>query len=230
MYQGQRKIRFAGLLFIAAMVAGIFSVAPSIDSTKYLTEAAANSNNVIVDAFFQFVMSLAYLGVAILLYPTIKKFDGSLAIGFLSFRIIAATLVVFGTILLLSILALSQEFVYNSPESSLDLKALGNVLKIKRDYINHVFMVLVLCIGNLMLYVVLIKSNLVPKWLSVWGLFGTLFSAIASVLIMFQSIDIITPEYLILNIPTAILELVLGMWLIVKGFNQKTLEIIKENN
>ncbi|WP_459212139.1 DUF4386 domain-containing protein [Aquimarina rhabdastrellae] len=219
MYQGQLKIRYAGLLFIAAMIAGILSVAPSIDSTKYLTEAAANSNNVIVDAFFQFMMSLAYLGVAILLYPILKKFDGSLAIGFLSFRIIAATLVIFGTILLLSILALSHEFVYNSPQSALDLKALGNVLKIKRDYINHVFMVLVLCIGNLMLYVLLIKSNLVPIWLSIWGLLGTLFSGIASILILFQSIDIITPEYIILNIPTAILELVLGIWLILYGFN-----------
>lgn len=219
MYQGQRKIRYAGLLFIAAMIAGVLSVAPSIDSTKYLTEAAANSNNVIVDAFFQFMMSIAYLGVAILLYPILKKFDGSLAIGFLSFRIIAATLVIFGTILLLSILALSQEFVYHSPQSALDLKALGNVLKIKRDYINHVFMVLVLCIGNIMLYVLLIKSNLVPIWLSIWGLFGTLFSAIASILILFQSIDIITPEYIILNIPTAILELVLGIWLILYGFN-----------
>lgn len=221
MYLIKSKVRLAGLLFIAGMVAGVFSIAPSIDSTKYLTEAAANSNNVITDAFFQFIMSLAYLGIAILLYPIIKRFDGSLAIGFLSFRIISATLVIFGTILLLSILALSQEFVYNSPNSTLDLKALGNVFKIMRDYINHVFMVLVLCIGNFMLYILLMKSKLIPQWLSVWGLIGTLLSGAASILILFQVIEIITAEYLILNVPTALLELVLGIWLLVNGFDKR---------
>ncbi len=228
MYLIKSKVRLAGLLFIAGMIAGVFSVAPSIDSTKYLTEAAANSNNVIIDAFFQFIMSLTYLGIAILLYPVIRRFDGSLAIGFFSFRIISATLVIFGTILLLSILALSQEFVYNSPQSSPDLKALGNVFKVMRDYINHVFMVLVLCIGNFMLYVLLVKSRLVPRWLSVWGVLGTLLSAIASILILFQVIEIITAEYLILNVPTAILELILGIWLMVNGFDRKVCAEIHE--
>ncbi len=76
-------------------------------------KAAENTNQVLVSAILQFTMSIAYLGIGILLYPIIKKFGNSMAIGFLSFRIIAATLVIFGIILLLSILALSQEFVKN---------------------------------------------------------------------------------------------------------------------
>lgn len=213
------KTRLAGLLILIGMVAGIFSVAPTVDSANYLTEAAANSTKVIMGASFQFIMSLVYLGFAIIIYPIIKQFSHTLSAGFLNFRIIAATLVVFGTILLMSILALSQEFVKNAPANTLDFEALGNVLKITRDYINHVFMILILCAGNLMLYILLLKSRLIPRWLSIWGLVGTVLSAIASVLILFQVVEVITTEYLILNVPAAVLDLTLGIWLIVKGFD-----------
>lgn len=222
----KRKTRFAGFLFLVGMLAGVFSVAPAIDSAKFLTEAAANFNQVVIAAIFQFIMSLAYLGIVILLYPIIKKFGGSLSIGFLSLRIIAAALVIIGAILLLLILALSQEFVKAPSQSALALEALGNVFKITRDYINHVFMILVLCAGNFMFYILLLKSKLIPKWLSIWGLLGYLLSAIASVLILFQVVEVITTEYLVLNVPTAIQELILGIWLITKGFDQR----LSENN
>lgn len=224
------KTRFAGLFMIVGMAAGIFSVAPAIDSRHYLTEAAEHFNQVIIGAVFQFIMALSYLGVALLLYPIIRRFSGSLAIGFLSFRIIAANLVIFGTILLLLILALSNEFVSNSPENPSNFQALGNALKITRDYINHVFMVLILCIGNFILYILLIRAKLIPLWLSAWGLVGTLLSAVASVLILFHIVDVITSEYLILNMPTAVLEFVLGMWLVVVGFNKNVLQRYRARN
>lgn len=220
----QSKIRFAGLLFLVVMLAGIFSVAPTIDSASYLTEAAERPNQVISAAVFQLLMSLAYLGIGILLYPIIKRFGASLALGFLSFRIIAATLVVLGTLILLSILVLSQEFVINPTQSIFTLGAIGNVLKITRDYINHVFMILVLCTANFMFYILLLRSKLIPQWLSVWGLLGNLLSAVASFLVLFQVVEIITTEYLVLNAPTAIQEMILAIWLMIKGFSKKVMK------
>lgn len=173
---------------------------------------------------FQFAMALAYAGTAILLYPIIKRFGRSLAIGFLSFEIMAAILVILGTLILLAILGLSQEFVRNPSQNVLPLQALGNILKSTRDYINHVFMILVLCAGNFMFYTLLLKSKLVPGWLSIWGLLGNALSAIASVLILFQVMEIITTEYLIVNVPTVIHELILGVWLMAKGFDDSVLE------
>lgn len=181
----KHSARLVGLLYIAGMVAGIISVVPSIDSENYLTAAAANSTQVIIATLFQFVMFFTQLAIAILLYPVVKKFGESLAIGFLSLRIVSATLILFGTILLISLLVLSQEFVSQSPQNTLMFEALGSTLKMTRDHINHVFMILVLCLGNFMLYVLLLKSKLIPRWLSLWGFLGTVMSAIASVLILF---------------------------------------------
>jgi hypothetical protein len=188
-----------------------------------LNEAATNAHQVRMGATFQFIMALAYMGIGILLYPILKSFDRSLAIGFLSFRMIAATLVIVGTIVLLSILALSQEYARYLPQSLVYLEASGNVLKATRDYINHVFMILVLCMGNLLLYLLLIRSKLIPKWISLWGIIGNLLSAVASVLILFQVLDIISTPYILLNVPTAVQELILAIWLLTKGFDGKVL-------
>jgi hypothetical protein len=216
-----QKTRYAGILLLTGMVAGIFSVAPAIDSTNYLALATTHSNEVIIAAIFQFIMSLAYIGIAILLYPIIIRFSGSLSIGFLSLRIIAVSLSIIGTLLLLSTLTLSEEFIKHSPLETSHFEAFGNILKIARDYINHVFMVLVLCTGNFMLYILFIKSKLIPKWLPIWGIISIFLSAIASMLVLFRSIDIITSEYLLLNASTAIQELTLGIWLVLKGFDKR---------
>lgn len=221
----KNKIRFAGLLYLAGMLAGIFSVAPSVDHEGYLTEAAANYNQVIFAAVFQFAMSLAYIGIAILLYPVIRRYNHSLSVGFLSFRIIAVTLSIIATVLLLSVLTLSQEFVKNPIQSALAPEALGNVLRITRDYVNHVFMILILCTGNFMFFVLLLKSKLIPIWLSAWGLCGAILSSTASLLVLFQVFEIITTEYLVLNAPTAFQELILGGWLIFKGFDKRFIKI-----
>ncbi|MEZ5017701.1 MAG: DUF4386 domain-containing protein [Flavipsychrobacter sp.] len=220
-----RNARLAGLLIVIAMIAGIFSVAPSVDSLQYLTEAVNNTDQVIIAAVFQFIMGLAYMGVALLFYSAIKQFGKGLAVGFLSFRIIATTLVVIGTLLLLSILALSTEYAKQLPQDSAAFEAIGNMLKITRDHINHVFMIIVLCIGNILLYLLLIKSRLIPRWLSAWGIIGALFSIIASVLVLFQAVDIITTEYIVLNVPTGLQEIVLAIWLLTKGFNKEVLSV-----
>jgi len=214
----KNKPRLAGLLIIIGMIAGIISIAPAVDSPKYLTEATANSNQVITGALFQFILFLTYIGFAILLYPLLKQYNGQLAVGFLSFRIVAGVILIIGTIVLLSILALSQEFVKTTSENISVFEAFGNMLKITRDYINHVFMVFALGLGNIMLYMLFLKGKLVPKWLPVWGILGTLLSIVASMLLLFKVVDVITPQYLILNIPIALFELTLGFWLILKGF------------
>jgi len=220
----KRNTKWAGLLNIIGMVAGILSIASSVDSPKYLTEAAANNMQVTIAALFQFILSLTYVGFAILLYLIVKKYNQVLALGFLSFRIMAGVVLIVGTIMLLSILVLSQEFVKNTLENQIVLEAFGNVLKMTRDYINHIFMVFTIGIANIMLYTLFLKKRLIPKWLSVWGISGTILSIAASMLLLFNIVDVITVEYLVLNAPTGFFELVLGFWLILKGLSTRVLE------
>lgn len=212
-----KSARMAGFFILIGMVAGIFSVAPSIDTTQYLTEAVRHPNQVIGASVFQALMSLCYIAVAMLLYPIAAKYGKVLAIGFLSLRVVAVCLSIVGTILLLCLLGLSESFAQSDPKDFSSLESLGAVLKLARDSVNHVFMVLMLCIGNTMLYTLLIKNKLIPSWLSLWGIAGALLSVIASFLVLFRVLDVITSEYIAMNVPTAVFELVFGFWLILKG-------------
>ena len=222
------KAKVTGILLISCMVAGILSIAPAIDAPDFLIRAAANSNQVIIGAIFQFIMSIAYLGVAIILYPILRKFNDSLALGFLSFRIIASVFIIIGTVFLLLILTLSQEFVKAVPQDSSHFQILGDLLRMGRDLVNHVFMILALSVGSLMFYFILFRTRLIPRWLSVWGLLGTTSTMLASLLVMFHSIDIITPVYFILNTPIALLEIILAIWLIANGFDNSVIELITD--
>lgn len=217
------KEKIIGLFLFIGLIAGFFSIAPAIDATNYLTEATINSNQVIIAAIFQFIMSLVYLGIAILLYPVVKQFSLTLSIGFLSLRIIAVTLSILGTILMLGLLILSKNYVNGTSENILEIQILADTLKSSRNTVNHIFMILVLCAGNIMLYVVFIKSKLIPIWISLWGIIGAFLSIIASGLVLFNILDIITVEYIVLNTPTAIFDLFLGVWLIFKGFNKRVM-------
>ena len=209
--------RLSGLLIAIGMIAGIFSIAPAVDSPAYLTEAAKHSGQVIAASIFQLLMSFCYLGVAILLYPLLTRHHRTLAIGFLNFRLVSVCLSLIGTLLLLSIIALSETVVQGGAEDAAQMGHLGYVLKSTRDYVNHVLMVTMLCIGNILMYSLMAKFKLLPGWLLVWGIVASILSIFASILILFKVTDVITTEYVALNVPTMIFEFVFGIWLLGKG-------------
>jgi hypothetical protein len=216
----RKKSIVVGTLLILSIVVGILSIDPVIDEMGNLKSVSINSNTILIRAFMQFILALIYASVPIILYSILKKINTSLTIGFLVFRSISAAFIFIGWLSILLLLVLSEEFVKaGSPDLSY-YQTLDNLLRSCRDLINHVAMPLILSVGNLMFYSILYQSKLIPKWLSVWGLIATMLSGIiASLLLMFGVIDIITPTYVSLALPTALLEITLATWLIVKGFD-----------
>lgn len=225
----RKKTIIAGFLFIFGIVAGIMSIDPVIDSPDYLVQASAYANQVIGRALFQFLLALSYAFIPIILYPILRKFNYGLALGFLIFRIIAVVFILIGWTSILMILALSQEFVKAGTPDASYFQTFGELLRMGRDKLNHVAMPLVLSVGNLMFYSLLHQTKLVPRWLSVWGLIATVTGGIvASLLLMFQIIGIITPIYITLALPTAILEIVLAIYLIARGINSDVIRSITD--
>lgn len=228
----RKNTRLAGILFIAGMIAGVLSVVPAIDASDYLIKAADNANQLIIGAIFHLIMAVAYIGVAITLYPILKKFNKNLALGFLSFRIIATVFIILGVISLLLLLSLSQEYTKASPSDLVVFQTIGELLRSARDFSNHIAMIISLSIGGIMFYALLFQAKLIPAWLSVWGLIGAILAIAASLLVMFSMVEIVTPFYILLNVPMALQELILALWLIFKGFKTDGLNfnLIKNNS
>jgi hypothetical protein len=227
MNSNRKKTTIAGSLYIIGTIAGLLSISPSIDASDYLIKISSNANQVLFGALFQFIMTIAYVGFAITLYPILRIYKESLALGFLSFRIIAAVLCIIGFISLLLLLSLSKEFVKVGIPDSAYYHTLGDLLRSGRDFVNHVAMILTSSVGGLLFYILLYQTKLVPRWLSLWGLLGTVFTILASLLIMFHMIDIITIIYIVLNLPLILLEMVLAIWFIAKGFDLKVMKTIE---
>jgi hypothetical protein len=76
---------------------------------------------------------------------------------------------------------------------------------------------IVFSLGGLMFYYVLYQAKLIPRWISVWGFIGLALYFVSGMLMMF---DLITPTINdVLQLTTMVQEMVLAVWLIVKGFN-----------
>jgi len=164
------------------------------------------------------------IGFALVLYPILRKFSKSLAIGFVGFRIIASVFQIVGVIALPIFILLSQEFIKSTASEVLHLQFFGDVLKLGRDLANHVGVMLAAGLGNLILFYILYKTKLIPRWLSSWGIIGNILAMLASFLILFHLIDVITPHFAVLTVPLVLQEIVLAIWLIVKGFNLSVID------
>ncbi|MFB4284556.1 DUF4386 domain-containing protein [Nonomuraea sp. MTCD27] len=225
MNTSRRATAIAGALVIVGMIAGALSIVPALEEPHYLALISAHEGQVIAGAFFQSIMIPAYVGFALYLYPTLRKENEALSLGFLGFRLIAATFHLVGVILLPLFLVLGQEFAQAQAGASgaAHLGVLGEMLRTGRDLVNHVALIISLALGDLLLFSVLYRSRLVPRWLSVWGLLGAGLAMSASFLVLFGLTDVVTPLYLAINAPPALHSVVLALWLIARGFETRTL-------
>ena len=80
----------------------------------------------------------------------------------------------------------------------------------------------VFAIGAAMLYYLLLRSRLVSWWLSLWGLVAAPLFLVASLSLLWTQ-DPNSTISSVLYAPMALQEMVLALWLILKGFNSTAL-------
>ena len=208
----------AGILFLVGTFVGLLSISPAVDGSDYLIQAYEDMNQVKIAALFQFIMAVSYIGFVILLFPLLQPRNKYLSIGFIGFRLIAGVFNIFGVIIILVLVTLSKEYVDANAFEVSYFETLGTLLRSGRDIINHIVMILLHCIGGMTLYILLFKTKIVPRWISLWGIIGTIITVVATLLVLFDLIGIITTIYITLSIPLALLEIVFAVWLIFRGF------------
>jgi hypothetical protein len=210
-----------GILLITGIIFGILNTVPALEYPDYLIKLSSIKTQVLIAVFFQFAMATVYVCIAVVVYPIIKKYNEGMALGYFGFRIIGAAFLFLGIVSLLLLLFISQTFIAAGQPSASHFQTIGELLRAGRDWMNHIGMILPWSIGGLILYYTFFRINCIPNWLSVWGIIGFSLTLIATFLLMFDLIKIITPIYFILNMPTGLSELVLAIYLFNKGFNPR---------
>jgi hypothetical protein len=210
-----------GILFIAATAAGILSLfaRPILDAPDYLTKISANEPTVLAGALLVLIMGWADAGIGIAMYPVLRRHNEGVALGAAAFRIIDGILVCIGAVLILLLATLSREFIKAGPADLAQFQSLGALLAEGRVWVRDVAALPSWCIGAYLYYSLFFQTRLVPRWLSVWGLAGITLVVAASTLVLFRQIAPMSTAQLLMSFPIALQEMVLAIWLIVKGFN-----------
>ncbi len=216
---GRKSAVITGVLLLFGLIAGICSVVPVIDGPAYLLKASADENQVLLGACSQLLMVAAYVGVPITLYPIISKANKGLALASVAFGIVAAVFIIIGVILLLLLLTLSHEFAKVGALNGSYYQTLGGLLREARDLVNHVATTLAFVMAMFLFNCVFYQTKEIPRWLSLSGMIGSVLSIMASLLFMVRFIGL-DAVYMLLNVPIALQQLVLAVWLILKGFNR----------
>lgn len=226
MLSHRRIATLVGVLYIIGTVAGVLSVVTAgsiLDDSAYLTEIAENRDRFMLGALLVLTMGLALAMVPVVIFPVLKKQHEILAIGHVVFRGALETATYLASVIIwLMLLALSQQFVKaGAPEASY-FQTLGVSLKDANDWVAELIQI-VFPLSALMLYYVLYRSKLIPRWISGWGLLSLIPYFAATFLALFDVIEPAGGAESAMRMPLALQEMVMAIWLIVKGFNPSVL-------
>lgn len=212
----RRAERVAGVLFFlstGAFLAGSGILDPILHGTDLLAGVGSHRTSVLVGLFLELINAIAVVGIAMLLQPTLKKYHEAFAFGYFASRVMESTFLMISFIGPLLLLAFSQPSDSAGVSGDAYLQTLGSIAVQTHDFLFDIAM-LVLSLGSLLLCTTLYQSRLVPRWLSVIGLVGYT-GLLASSSLSLAGLEVGEVLYM----PGAIFEIVLPVWLIVKGFD-----------
>lgn len=210
-----------GTLFIVGTAAGILSVVvtgPILSEPDILIKVSKNENQIIIGALLVLIMGLALATVPVVMFPIFRRYNETLAVGSVVFRgALEAVVYIAIVITWLLLLTVSQEYVRAGVPDASHFQTLGTLLLRATDQINSVLKI-VFSLGALMIYYLYYQSRLIPRWLAVWGLGGAVLYLVTGLFAMFSmNLDILLA-------PLGLQEMVLALWLIVKGFTPPAID------
>jgi Domain of unknown function (DUF4386) len=216
----KRVARTAGILFIIATLASLLSTPflANINSSNYLADLSTNGSSLMVGVLFVIVGAAASASIAISLYPVLRRYHQGLALGAVGFRLIEGVLYFVGAIAIVSLLTLSQEFIKAGAPLSSYFQTLGILLLAQYHWVTFAAAPLVFGLGALLYYFIFHQTKLIPRWLSDWGIAGAALCIVSSLLAMFSLIGPFSTIQVVINLPIAVQEMALAVWLIAKGF------------
>ena len=212
--------KITGLLFIIAAVSSIIGLKlydPILANSNFLISAINSDAQIIFGAVCELILIASATGTGIMLFPLLKRYHESMAVGYLGFRILEVVIISIGTVSILTALSISKQYTAGIIINTDD--ALNLMLTFKSVY-KWTFMIgpnFMLAINTFIYSYALLKMSVVPVNLSRLGLFASILIMIAAILELFGVINQISTWGILLAIPIAFYEMTLATWLIFKG-------------
>lgn len=214
-----------GVLFVVGSVAGVLSqvvTAPVFGAADFPANVAREADSLVIGALLVLTMAFSLAMIPAVLFPLFRQYDEVLAVGAVVFRGILEHVGSFVTVLSwFGLIVLSQ---WPGSATGAEAEMLENLsgLMLKVTDIMGMVAAIAFSLGALIIYALFYRARLIPRWISVWALVGAVLYIVAQVWGMFEPQQLpLTLEHGIgmLMIPTAIQEMFMAGWLVVKGFS-----------
>jgi hypothetical protein len=210
-----------GALFLISTATFILSnvlITPLLASHNFLGAIADHRQVMIAATLIALIEGTATVGIALALYPILKRQHPALALGYAGMRIAELAIAVVGFGLGGLLLVTLSGTAANSANTEL-----GTVLVALRHW-TIMLVYVYTAVGGVMLSYMLLRTRLVPRGFSLLGLIGYPVLLLAAVLDMFGVVDTVNGAGLVGLVPGGLFELLLPIWLIAKGFNLAALD------
>ncbi len=213
-----------GTLFIFAtffFMIGQSLYEPIIGSADYLEITHLNKTKILTGMLIELVAVCSIILIPVFLFPVLKKTNEALALGYAGFRFLEAGFLFIVMVGTLSLINISQNYIANEKMNTSIFEILGNGIQSINEWAFIMSVSFLFPLGALIVYALLYKSKLVPRFLSAWGFIAAAHLFIGSILIIFDiftGVSEMLPE-LVFSLPIALQEMVFAVWLILKGFN-----------
>jgi hypothetical protein len=172
---------------------------------------------VLVGCLLEVIVALAGIGTAVTLYPVVKRQNEGVALGFLTARVLEASMIFTGVVSLLSLVTLRQGGAAGTNAAALVSTGASHVAVY--NWTMLLGQTLMPCINALLLGSLMYRSRLVPRIIPIVGLIGAPLLIAAVIATLFGGgIGHVSAFQAIATLPIAAWEFSLGVWLIVKGF------------
>ncbi|MFB3167413.1 DUF4386 domain-containing protein [Neobacillus sp. 179-C4.2 HS] len=226
MNSNRKAAKIVGVLFILAAVTAVIGLNlydPILNGPDYLLKGSEHANQVILGALMELMLVVSAVGTATTMYPLLRKYNETIALWHVCFRFLEAVIITVGVISVLSLLTLSREFVAAGTPDPSSFHSSGIILKAIHDWTFMLGPLFMLGINTVMYSYIFYKTKLVPRFISILGMTGATCVFVCSLFVMFGVFPQISFWGAVLAVPVAANEMILAVWLILKGFNENAI-------
>lgn len=230
-HKGSRKVdidkntpRYLGAAFLIQAVASgasgllltpvdLLAASVSGNIAEVMTTIANNSFMMRASIVGEMVTAFGVTLLGVLLFVTLKKQSGIIALVALALYLIEVALLAFRETLVFSLLRISQESVAaGHPES---LQTLGNLI-FESQSLAYSLHTLFFAIGATMFYFLFYRSGYIPRILALWGVIAAPLALLGTLV---ELLGYRVP--LVVFLPNLPFELTMGIWLLVRGIREQ---------
>ncbi len=202
----------AGILYLITFVSiPTLALYLPIHKAGYITGTGPNTN-IIIGCLLEIIVGLAGIGTAVALFPALKKQNEGMALGLVAVRTLEAATMFVGVAFLVTIVALRVEGARN------ESLVAGHVLVTMYDRMFLLGQSFLPAIDDFILGILLYRSRLVPRALSLIGIIGALPLIAGYLAVLFGLIEQRSALAGLSAAMVAVFEFSLGLYLVIKGF------------